>query len=78
MLLNLLPLPPLDGGRILVGVLPYRQARAVAAIEPYGFLVLILLLVANRAVPFLSLLFTPVRWLEAIMLPSGLARLVGG
>ena len=37
---NLLPLPPLDGGRVLTGILPYAQARLVAAIEPFGFLIL--------------------------------------
>jgi Zn-dependent protease len=44
MVLNLLPLPPLDGGRILVSLLPHRAAYAVARVEPYGFFILILLL----------------------------------
>lgn len=44
MVLNLIPLPPLDGGRILVSLLPHRLAYAVARIEPYGLLILILLL----------------------------------
>jgi Zn-dependent protease len=44
MVLNLMPLPPLDGGRILVSLLPHRWAYWVARIEPYGFLILILLL----------------------------------
>jgi Zn-dependent protease len=44
MVLNLVPLPPLDGGRILVSLLPHRVAWRVARIEPYGFLILILLL----------------------------------
>ena len=47
MALNLLPLPPLDGGRILVGLLPHRAAYAVARIEPYGFFILIALLVSG-------------------------------
>ena len=34
---NLFPLPPLDGGRILVGVLPWRQAVLVSRVEPWGF-----------------------------------------
>ena len=41
---NLLPLPPLDGGRILVGVLPKPLAIVVARLEPYGFPLLIGLL----------------------------------
>jgi Zn-dependent protease len=47
MALNLLPLPPLDGGRILVGVLPRRIAWQVARIEPYGFVILMVLLFTN-------------------------------
>ena len=44
MLLNLLPLPPLDGGRIAVSLLPHRAAWKFAQIEPYGFVILLLLL----------------------------------
>ncbi len=36
---NMFPLPPLDGGRILVGLLPYRQAVMVSRIEPWGFFI---------------------------------------
>lgn len=38
---NLLPLPPLDGGRIAVGLLPDRLARPLARLEPYGLSILI-------------------------------------
>lgn len=38
---NMLPLPPLDGGRVLVGLLPGRLARRVARVERYGILILI-------------------------------------
>jgi Zn-dependent protease len=38
---NLLPIPPLDGGRILVGLLPDGLSRSLAALEPYGMLILI-------------------------------------
>jgi Zn-dependent protease len=38
---NLLPLPPLDGGRILVGILPAPAARAVASLERFGLLIVI-------------------------------------
>lgn len=38
---NLLPIPPLDGGRILVGLLPDGPSRPLAALEPYGMLILI-------------------------------------
>ena len=42
---NLFPLPPLDGGRILVGILPKPVAVAVARLEPYGLMILIGLLI---------------------------------
>ena len=41
MVLNLLPLPPLDGGRIAVSLLPNRQAYQLAKVEPYGMFILI-------------------------------------
>ncbi|CAK0759202.1 Site-2 protease family protein [Gammaproteobacteria bacterium] len=44
MVLNLLPLPPLDGGRILIGLLPEPFSGWLARIESYGLLVLLLLL----------------------------------
>jgi len=44
---NLFPLPPLDGGRILVGLLPYRQAAAVSRIEPWGFFIVMALVIAG-------------------------------
>ncbi len=44
---NLFPLPPLDGGRILVGLLPYRQAELVSRVEPYGFFIVMGLVVAG-------------------------------
>jgi Zn-dependent protease len=48
---NLLPIPPLDGGRILVGLLPDGPSRALAALEPYG---MIILLAALLILPALS------------------------
>jgi Zn-dependent protease len=47
MVLNLLPFPPLDGGRILLSVLPQRLGDSISIIEPYGFLILIVLLVTG-------------------------------
>ncbi len=43
-LINLIPIPPLDGGRIAVSLLPLRQAIAWSRLEPYGFFILIGLL----------------------------------
>jgi Zn-dependent protease len=47
MVLNLLPLPPLDGGRITVSLLPNHLAYKFAQIERYGFIILIFLLVTG-------------------------------
>lgn len=44
MVLNLLPVPPLDGGRVAVGLLPNRIGWQLARIEPFGFFVLLALL----------------------------------
>jgi Zn-dependent protease len=44
MLLNLLPILPLDGGRIVAGLLPHRMAGQYARLEPWGFPILLLLL----------------------------------
>ncbi|NBW53055.1 MAG: site-2 protease family protein [Betaproteobacteria bacterium] len=47
MVLNLIPLPPLDGGRIAVSLLPNHLAHKYAQIERYGFLILIILLMTH-------------------------------
>ena len=44
MVLNLFPLPPLDGGRIAVSLLPHRLAYQFARVEPYGMIILMVLL----------------------------------
>jgi len=44
MVLNLLPLPPLDGGRIVVSLLPMHLARPFAQVERFGFIILLVLL----------------------------------
>ena len=53
--LNLLPIPPLDGSRVISALLPKKQALAYAKVEPYGFFILILLLATN----VLTQLLTP-------------------
>jgi len=44
---NAFPLPPLDGGRVLVGLLPGALSRKVARVEPFGFIILIVLLMTG-------------------------------
>lgn len=68
MLFNLIPVPPLDGGRILVGVLPLEAARAVARLEPAGLpLVLLGLFVLPLALRELGIGFDPI---GAALLPA--------
>ena len=56
MVLNLLPLPPLDGGRVVTGLLPAPYAYQFARVEPYGFFILVALLVTG----VLSIVMWPV------------------
>jgi Zn-dependent protease len=58
MILNLLPLPPLDGGRIVTSLLPTRLAVPYAKIEPYGILILLLLLFSGVLGDILAPLLT--------------------
>ena len=44
---NAFPIPPLDGGRVMVGLLPERQSLMLAKVEPYGFLIVIALLMTR-------------------------------
>ncbi len=61
MVLNLLPLPPLDGGRVVTGLLPGPYAYKFSRIEPYGFFILLALLLSGVLGyiiwPFASLFF---------------------
>ncbi|HAL40134.1 MAG TPA: site-2 protease family protein [Polaromonas sp.] len=59
---NLFPLPPLDGGRILVGLLPYKQAALVSRVEPWGFFIVMALIISGVItklwlLPLMSLTF---------------------
>jgi Zn-dependent protease len=55
---NMIPIPPLDGGRVFTGLLPYKQAMSFSKIEPFGFIIVIVLIysgVANRIImPFIA------------------------
>lgn len=44
---NLIPIPPLDGGRVLMGLLPYRQALAFAQLEKYGMIIVLAMVVTG-------------------------------
>ena len=47
MVLNLLPIPPLDGGRVLVSILPVPMARVVARLEPFGLILMVVALISG-------------------------------
>ena len=44
---NIIPIPPLDGGRVLAGVLSYEQGIKFSKIEPYGFIIIVALLMSG-------------------------------
>jgi Zn-dependent protease len=68
---NLFPLPPLDGGRILVGLLPYKQAMLVSRIEPWGFFVVMALVVSGvvSALWMQPLMGLTYRFIEIVLTP---------
>ncbi len=51
---NLLPIPPLDGGRILTSLLPYRSALILSRMEPYGMFIILGLFFLDSRVPIIS------------------------
>jgi Zn-dependent protease len=52
--LNMIPILPLDGGRVLAGLLPYRQAVVFARLEPYGLFILMALLFSGTLTQFMQ------------------------
>ncbi len=62
---NMLPLPPLDGGRVLTGLLPRAQARLVAAVEPFGFVILAVLIMSGYLRPFVRI---PIEFVTRVLL----------
>ncbi len=65
---NLIPIPPLDGSKILMGFLPPAQAVSYARLQPYGVLILLLLVMT----PLLgSVVLGPMRWLVLQATGSG-------
>ncbi len=59
---NMLPVPPLDGGNVLMGVLPHAGARVIERMRPYGFLILYALMLTGAlqkiAGPILDFIFS--------------------
>ena len=69
--LRLFPLPPLDGGRVLVGLLPHRLAYSLSRLEPWGFFIVLALvlvgIVGNYWLrPLISLGYI---WIDFVLTP---------
>jgi Zn-dependent protease len=77
MVLNLLPLPPLDGGRILLSLLPHRAAYRFAKIERYGFIILLTLLFTGVLSFVLWPLVRATVWLIASAFGVPVVELIG-
>jgi Zn-dependent protease len=56
---NMLPIPPLDGGRVLAGLLPVNMASAVHKLEPFGFFIVIGLIMSDNLSPILEPVLLP-------------------
>ncbi len=85
MVLNLLPIPPLDGGRVAMGLLPGPAAAKLGRVEPYGLIIIVILLVTRILGyilwPVLILcfvLFTSVAGMNLRSFMDNLYMLIGG
>ena len=65
MILNLLPVPPLDGGRVLSGLLPGPWAWKLSRIEPYGLIIMVVLMVTGMLG---KILLPPMLFIEGLLL----------
>jgi Zn-dependent protease len=62
---NMIPLPPLDGGRLVLEMLPYNAAQKYSRLEPYGFFILIGLMYTGILNVFITI---PMHLLRGIMM----------
>ncbi len=65
---NLIPIPPLDGSKVMMGILPVRQAILYSKIERYGFIILIVLIFTHS---FDHFLFPLIHGLKTLLLGGG-------
>lgn len=72
---NLIPIHPLDGGKVLVGLLPYEEARIVDHfLNQYGlFLLIVLIVPIFNGLPFISIIISPIiHFFSSIFIPGGI------
>lgn len=79
---NLLPVPPLDGGRILTGILPEKQALLINRLEPFGFVLIVFLVFFTRVwelvlAPLISGLVFILAGSEAVLVQQAMNFLLG-
>ena len=72
---NMIPIPPLDGGRVLTGVLPWRQANALSRLEPYGMMIIIVLVFFTN---IFSTIISPILYTGVTLLAGPQSGLVMG
>lgn len=60
MVFNMIPIPPLDGGRVLVGLLPDRGSQVISRLEPYGMFIILLLIIIDPQIGVMRNLFWPI------------------
>lgn len=84
MVINMVPLPPLDGGRVATGLLPAPWAYRLARLEPYGFFILIALLMTGvlgwliaPLIEFFITVFTSMSGLETYQIMRVFRALMG-
>jgi Zn-dependent protease len=70
MVFNLIPLPPLDGGRILINTLPVRQGLTLSRLEPYGMLIIFFLIMADSQIHVFRTIMIPVNMLFRTLMTS--------
>ena len=70
MVFNLIPLPPLDGGRILINTLPVRQGLSLSRLEPYGMLIIFFLVMADPQIHVFRAIMIPVNMLFRTLMTS--------
>lgn len=64
---NLIPIPPLDGSKILMSFLPQQAQEQLSRIEPYGFFILVFLLITRLLDPVISFMQNLIFWFIALI-----------